>query len=103
MTNISPESEKERAWVEDHQHHHHRGEVINADTPSSTELPASIIQSGVTGHEHTAVLVVVGQAAGYISDRLGRRKFLVFLSTALFAAALTLLGAFAILPVKKVR
>ena len=52
MTNISPESEKERAWVEDHQHHHHRGEVINADTPSSTELPASIIQSGVTGHEH---------------------------------------------------
>jgi MFS family permease len=52
MTNISPESEQERAWVEDHQHHHHRGEVINADTPSSTELPASIIQSGVTGHEH---------------------------------------------------
>jgi MFS family permease len=52
MTNISPDAEKERAWVEDHQHHHHRGEVINADTPSSSELPASIIQSGVTGHEH---------------------------------------------------
>ncbi len=52
MANISPESEQERAWVEDHQRHHHRGEVINADTPSSSELPASIIQSGVTGHEH---------------------------------------------------
>jgi hypothetical protein len=40
MTNISPESEQERAWVEDHQRHHHRGEVINADTPSSSELPS---------------------------------------------------------------
>jgi MFS family permease len=40
---------------------------------------------------YTAVLVVVGQAAGYLSDRLGRRKFLVFLSTALFAIGLGLL------------
>jgi MFS family permease len=40
---------------------------------------------------YTIVLVVVGQAAGYISDRLGRRKFLVFLSTALFAIGLGLL------------
>jgi MFS family permease len=40
---------------------------------------------------YTVVLVVVGQAAGYISDRLGRRKFLVFLSTALFAVGLGLL------------
>src|SRR3954470_24713069 len=49
---ISPDAEKERAWVEDHQRHHHRGEVINAATPSSSELPASIMQSGITGHEH---------------------------------------------------
>jgi MFS family permease len=40
---------------------------------------------------YTGVLVVIGQAAGYISDRLGRRKFLVFLSTALFAIGLGLL------------
>jgi MFS family permease len=40
---------------------------------------------------YTAVLVVIGQAAGYLSDRLGRRKFLVFLSTALFAVGLGLL------------
>jgi MFS family permease len=40
---------------------------------------------------YTGVLVVIGQAAGYISDRLGRRKFLVFLSTALFAVGLGLL------------
>jgi MFS family permease len=40
---------------------------------------------------YTIVLVIIGQAAGYISDRLGRRKFLVFLSTALFAVGLGLL------------
>jgi MFS family permease len=40
---------------------------------------------------YTVVLVVIGQAAGYISDRLARRKFLVFLSTALFAVGLGLL------------
>jgi hypothetical protein len=39
MTNVTPGSDKERAWVEDHQRHHHRGEVINAATPSSSELP----------------------------------------------------------------
>jgi MFS family permease len=40
---------------------------------------------------YTVVLVVVGQTTGYISDRLGRRKFLVFASTALFAIGLVLL------------
>jgi MFS family permease len=40
---------------------------------------------------YTGVLVVVGQIAGYVSDRLGRRKFPVFLSTALFAVGLGLL------------
>jgi MFS family permease len=40
---------------------------------------------------YTVVLVVVGQAAGYVSDRLGRRKALVFCSTALFAVGLGLL------------
>jgi MFS family permease len=34
---------------------------------------------------------VIGQAAGYVSDRLGRRKFLVFISTGLFALGLGLL------------
>jgi MFS family permease len=60
MTNVSPvpdkevppKLDKERAWVEDHQRHHHRGEVINAATPSTSELPASIMTSGITGHEH---------------------------------------------------
>jgi MFS family permease len=52
MTNPAPESDKERAWIEDHQHHHHRGEVVNAATPSSSELPASVMQSGISGHEH---------------------------------------------------
>jgi MFS family permease len=40
---------------------------------------------------YTVVLVVVGQLAGILSDRLGKRKFLVFLSTALFAVGLVLL------------
>ncbi|WP_232664976.1 MFS transporter [Pseudonocardia sp. TRM90224] len=40
---------------------------------------------------YTVVLVVVGQVAGYVSDRLGRRKVLVFASTALFALGLGLL------------
>src|SRR3954466_1533840 len=52
MTNPSTESQQEHDWIEDHQHHHHRGEVISAATPSSSELPASIMQSGITGHEH---------------------------------------------------
>jgi MFS family permease len=42
---------------------------------------------------YTIALVVAGQAAGYISDRLGRRKALVFASTALFAFALAMLPA----------
>jgi MFS family permease len=50
---------------------------------------AGTIATGVL--VYTLVLVVVGQAAGYLSDRLGRRKFLVFLSTALFAVGLGLL------------
>ena len=37
---------------------------------------------------YTGVLVVVGQLAGVISDRLGKRKFGVFLSVALFAIGL---------------
>src|SRR3954465_538083 len=52
MTNSPTESQREQAWIDDHQHHHHRGEVINAATPSSSELPASIVTSGFTGHEH---------------------------------------------------
>jgi len=52
MANISPETDTVRAWVEDHQHHHHRGEVINAATPSTSELPPSIMTSGITGHTH---------------------------------------------------
>ena len=40
---------------------------------------------------YTAVLVVVGQLAGYISDRIGRRKIMVFISTALFAVGLVML------------
>jgi MFS family permease len=52
MTNPPMESQQQHDWTEDHQHHHHRGEVISAATPSSSELPASITQSGITGHEH---------------------------------------------------
>jgi hypothetical protein len=52
MTNVTPEADKERAWVEDQQCHHHRGEVINATTPSSCELPRSIMTSGIASHEH---------------------------------------------------
>ena len=40
---------------------------------------------------YTVVLVVVGQTAGFLSDRLGRRKVFVFASTALFAVGLGLL------------
>jgi MFS family permease len=49
MTNVPPEAED---WVADHQHHHHRGEVMNAATPSTSELPPSIMTSGITGHTH---------------------------------------------------
>ncbi|KGM03072.1 MFS transporter [Cellulomonas cellasea] len=40
---------------------------------------------------YTVVLVVVGQLAGIVSDRLARRKVFVFASTALFAVGLGLL------------
>lgn len=40
---------------------------------------------------YTVVLVVVGQLAGIVSDRLARRKLFVFASTALFAVGLGLL------------
>jgi MFS family permease len=40
---------------------------------------------------YTIALVVVGQTAGYISDKIGRRKVLVFASTALFAVGLGVL------------
>jgi MFS family permease len=39
----------------------------------------------------TAVLIVIGQVAGYLSDRFGRRKVAVFVSTAVFAFGLALL------------
>ena len=73
------EAEKERAWVEDHQRHHHRGEVINADTPSSSELPASIMQSGITGHEHVEPEYEVD------IPRPTRRVGIVFIVTFAFA------------------
>jgi hypothetical protein len=41
MTDVTPEADKEPGWVEDHQRRHRRGEVINAATPSSSELPRS--------------------------------------------------------------
>jgi MFS family permease len=50
---------------------------------------ASTVATGVL--IYTVVLVIVGQAAGYISDRIGRRKIMVFLSTALFGVGLGLL------------
>ena len=50
---------------------------------------ASTVATGVL--VYTVVLIVVGQAAGYLSDRLGRRKVLVFVSTALFAVGLVML------------
>jgi MFS family permease len=50
---------------------------------------AATVATGVL--VYTVVLVVVGQIAGYVSDRLARRKALVFLSTGLFAVGLLLL------------
>jgi MFS family permease len=50
---------------------------------------ASTIATGVL--IYTVVLVVIGQAAGWFSDRIGRRKVLVFASTALFAVGLVML------------
>jgi len=50
---------------------------------------ASVVFKGVL--IYTVVLVVVGQLAGIVSDRLARRKVFVFASTALFAVGLGLL------------
>jgi MFS family permease len=50
---------------------------------------AGVVFNGVL--IYTLVLVVVGQVAGILSDRVGRRKVFVFGSTALFAIGLALL------------
>jgi hypothetical protein len=52
MTDVTLEADKEPGRVEDHQRRHRRGEVINAATPSSSELPRAIMTSGITRHEH---------------------------------------------------
>ena len=52
MTDVTLEADKEPGWVKDHQRRHRRGEVINAATPSFSELPRSIMTSGITCHEH---------------------------------------------------
>ena len=52
MTDVTLEADKEPGWVKDHQRRHRRGEVINAATPSFSELPWSIMTSGITRHEH---------------------------------------------------
>src|SRR3954463_4850637 len=89
MTNVTPESDKERAWVEDHQRHHHRGEVINAATPSTSELPASIMTSGITGHEHVEPEydVDIPPPTQPVS-----RKFIVSFALAQLALFIALLG-----------
>lgn len=55
----------------------------------SDAAAASTVFKGVL--IYTGILVVVGQLAGVISDRIGRRKVFVFASTALFAVGLGLL------------
>jgi len=50
---------------------------------------AAVVFTGVL--VYTLALVVVGQVAGIVSDRVGRRKIFVFGSTALFAIGLALL------------
>lgn len=54
-----------------------------------TATAASTITLGVL--IYTGVLVVLGQLAGVVSDKIGRRKILVFISVALFAVGLGLL------------
>jgi hypothetical protein len=39
MTKGRPEAVKERAWVDDHHRHHHRGEGINVTTPGTDQAP----------------------------------------------------------------
>src|SRR4051794_2369349 len=55
----------------------------------SAARAAAVVFNGVL--VYTLVLVVVGQVAGIVSDRVGRRKVFVFGSTALFAIGLALL------------
>jgi MFS family permease len=50
---------------------------------------AGVVFNGVL--IYTVVLVIVGQLAGIVSDKLARRKVFVFASTALFAIGLGLL------------
>jgi MFS family permease len=88
MTNTPPESQKEHDWIEDHQHHHHRGEVLNAATPSSSELPASIMQSGITGHEHVEPEYDVEFAPPTQPARPGMIAAFAFAQLALFIALL---------------
>jgi MFS family permease len=88
MTNPAPESDKERAWIEDHQHHHHRGEVVNAATPSSSELPASVMQSGISGHEHVELEYEVDFPPPTEPVRAGFIASFAFAQLALFIALL---------------
>jgi len=55
----------------------------------SAARAAAVVFNGVL--VYTLVLVVVGQVAGIVSDRVGRRKIFVFGSTALFAIGLAVL------------
>jgi len=55
---------------------------------SDAEATAAVFQGVLI---YTVVLVVVGQLAGILSDKLARRKVFVFASTALFAVGLGLL------------
>jgi MFS family permease len=63
-------------WMTDHLR-------LDAKTATETVLIGVVV--------YTAVLVVFGQAAGWLSDRVGQRKIFVFASTALFALGLGLL------------
>jgi MFS family permease len=63
-------------WMTDHL-------ALSAEDATRTVLVGVLI--------YTVTLVIFGQAAGFLSDRLGRRKVFVFASTALFAVGLLLL------------
>ena len=88
MTNPATENQKQHDWIADHQHHHHRGEVINAATPSSSELPASIMQSGITGHEHVEPEYDVDIAPPTQPAKTGVIVAFAFAQLALFIALL---------------
>src|SRR3954470_3188027 len=88
MSNPARESQKEHDWIDDHQHHHHRGEVINAATPSSSELPSSLMQSGITGHEHVEPEYEVEFAPPTEPVRAGFIASFAFAQLALFIALL---------------